>query len=225
MTGADIPFDNDTDTSLELVRALESCGWKTVIWRFPTLCSEAVAYTLPAGCTHPRDIAQVTVPNFEETTLVQYLASVVDAYGQVGAFVHLSPVCYRNDGTLFGSGDVVDEAAMAILKHIFLLAKHLQPMLTDPMVGRASFMTVMRLDGRLGLGAGTAGSAVEGGFFGLTKTLALEWPGVFCRAVDICSELDVPSAVQAILAELHDPNRLITEVGINAAGRVTLTAE
>jgi hypothetical protein len=48
---------------------------------------------------------------------------------------------------------------------------------------------------------------------------------VFCRAIDLSSDLDVDQSVQYILAELHDPNCLITEVGYSFQGRTTLVCE
>ena len=85
-------------------------------------------------------------------------------------------------------------------------------------------MTVSRLDGKLGLGATHPYGVIGGGLFGLTKTLALEWPDVFCRAVDLSPDLPTNRAVEAIVAELHDPNRLIVETGWDMSGRVTLEA-
>jgi hypothetical protein len=42
--------------------------------------------------------------------------------------------------------------------------------------------------------------------------------------VDLAPDLDPGQATQRILAELHDPNRLIVEVGYGSQGRVTLTS-
>ncbi len=142
------------------------------------------------------------------------IASVLETHGPVAAFIHLNP---PGDDALFSAADE------ARLKHIFLLAGRLKPTLTESAQhGWAAWMTVTRLDGALGLRGG--GNPVAGGFFGLTKTLALEWPDVYCRAVDLAPELPVQRAVACILAELHDPNRRLGEVGWSAAGRVTIEA-
>jgi hypothetical protein len=61
--------------------------------------------------------------------------------------------------------------------------------------------------------------------FGLTKSLGQEWPDVHCRALDLSPELDPEQAVCSILSELHDPNRLLVEVGYSPVGRVTLVSE
>jgi hypothetical protein len=143
----------------------------------------------------------------------EHLQQQLAAIGPVGAFIHLNPSLTDAEG------------AKAVVKHVFFLAKHLQGSLNAAAsTGRSCFMTVTRLDGEFGLGGGEF-EAISGGLFGLVKTLNLEWPQVFCRAVDLAPDLDPGQAVQHILAELHDPNRLIVEVGYGAQGRTTLTSE
>ncbi len=156
-----------------------------------------------------------SVPN--EVQMQQQLADITETHGPVAAFIHLNP---PNTDGYFSARDE------ALLKQTFLMAKHLKVPLTEAaQQGYAAFMTVARLDGALALTGG--GSSIAGGLFGLTKTLALEWHtaqprGVFCRAVDIAPDFEINQTVQAILAELHDPNRRLVEVGWSKRGRVTL---
>ena len=82
-----------------------------------------------------------------------------------------------------------------------------------------------RLDGEFGLGQKTNFGAIGAGLFGLTKSLNQEWESVFCRAIDLSPDLDAETSAQHILAELHDPNLLVVEVGYNSQGRVTLVCE
>ena len=104
-------------------------------------------------------------------------------------------------------------------------AKHLKrPLNEAAQCGYSFFVTVSRLDGQLGLGQSSAYAVVNGGAMGLTKTLNLEWPQVFCRAVDVSPALATERAVEAIVAELHDPNRLVVESGWTEHGRFTLSA-
>lgn len=142
------------------------------------------------------------------------LPSILATQGPVAAFIHLNP---PGDGVLFSADDE------ARLKRVFLLAGRLQPALTGAAQQNwAAWMTVTRLDGALGLRGG--GSPVAGGFFGLTKTLSLEWPNVHCRAVDLAPALSVNRAVACLCAELYDPDWRLVEVGWSEAGRVTLEA-
>jgi hypothetical protein len=83
-------------------------------------------------------------------------------------------------------------------------------------------MTITRLDGEFGLSEAAEFTPINGGLFGLVKTLNLEWEAVFCRAVDIIPAMDPRQVVSCILAELQDPNRLVTEVGYTQSERSTL---
>src|SRR5262249_3436669 len=97
-----------------------------------------------------------------------------------------------------------DEAE--VLRDGLLLAGRVQERLRAAAgSGRAAFRPVTSLDGRLGL-AGTAdlNRAVLGGLPGVVKTLALEAPEVYCRAVDLDPALDTERGVELLLAELSD---------------------
>ena len=96
--------------------------------------------------------------------------------------------------------------AMRGLTEVVLVAKHAQAPLASASSGsvssdgassdgassrRAAFVTVTRLDGSLGLaGAAPEATALLGGAAGVVKTLAIEAPGLFCRALDIHPGLD-----------------------------------
>jgi hypothetical protein len=88
---------------------------------------------------------------------------------------------------------------------------------------RPAFLTVTRLDGRFGLGEGSDFAPITGGLFGLVKTLNLEWERVFCRAIDLSPDLNPAESAFLVIAEMHDPNRLVMEPGYNLQGRATLT--
>jgi len=159
-------------------------------------------------------------PVESEEQISASLAAVTGKHGPIAAYIHLTP---PDAGERFSARDE------ALLRHAFLMAKHLKASLVESaQAGAAVFMAVTRMDGALGLTGN--GSAVSGGVFGLTKTLALEWrgtgaAGVFCRAVDLAPALDVERAVALLLAELDDSNRQLVEVGWRESGRVTLSAE
>ena len=71
---------------------------------------------------------------------------------------------------------------------------------------RPAFMTVSRLDGKLGLGKRSNTSIMGGGLTGLVKSLNLEWSPVFCRAVDIQPELNNEVIATHVFEEMHDAN-------------------
>jgi acyl transferase domain-containing protein len=90
---------------------------------------------------------------------------------------------------------------------------------------RAAFVTVTRLDGGLGLeGAAPEAKALLGGAAGVVKTLAIEAPELFCRALDIHPGLDPDRTAAVLLDELRDAATDTIEVGVDAGlARRTVT--
>jgi hypothetical protein len=118
-----------------------------------------------------------------------------------------------------------NESEEARVKASFLLAAHLQPMLTAPAAARGCYAVVTRVDGRLGLDATpkTRG-IVTAGVAALAKTLKHEWPAVHCRAIDLDPAMDPDTAAQLIAGELTDPDETLLEVGHGLDGRCTIEA-
>jgi NAD(P)-dependent dehydrogenase (short-subunit alcohol dehydrogenase family) len=201
--------DDGTPLTTLLAQTLSNHHWPVVILRL-------VHGGTPERPPLPANITTIAPADLSEASVAACFDSILRHHGPVAAFVHLQPAA---PGALFSAEE------KSSVKRLFLLAKQLSPSLHETALrGRGCFMTVTRLDGKLGLGHTPAFSAIGGGLFGLTKTLALEWPDVFCRAVDLSPNLSPTQAAEAIVAELHDPNRLIVETGWDAQGRVTLRA-
>jgi len=207
--------DDGTPTTFKLAQALAERSWPVAVLSFPR--------SVIAGRSHlPESVRHLALENMSEAHLQQTLDAIERRHGRVGIFIHLntSVQAFPLNGSLF------HETEKAGIKHIFLMAKLLKESLNESArQGYGCFMTVARLNGDFGFGNGTPFGAIGGGLFGLTKTLNLEWSEVFCRAIDLHPEVDPDRAVQHILTELHDPNRLIVEVGYGAAGRSTPVAE
>ncbi|MEM6401569.1 MAG: SDR family NAD(P)-dependent oxidoreductase [Cyanobacteria bacterium P01_D01_bin.116] len=199
--------DDGTPLSIELAQSLVKQGWRVVILSFPS-CIVGEQLPLPKG------INRVVLLDMSEEHLKQQLSAIENDYGAVGGFIHLNPFRMSNN------------TAKIILKQVFLIAKYLQKSLnTAAKKGRSWFVTVSRLDGELGIGNKTSFNPIDGGLFGLTKTLNLEWEKVFCREIDISSNLGTQLVVDSIITELYDPNKFIIEVGYSSQGRVTLIGE
>ncbi|CAM5321512.1 hypothetical protein SABIM44S_00353 [Streptomyces abikoensis] len=117
------------------------------------------------------------------------------------------------------------------LCHAVLVAKHGSPALRKAAAtgGRAALVTVTQLDGSLGL-AGRAEAAARtltpdafsGGLAGLVKTVALEEPALFCRALDFAPGLTAREVGAAFIAEISDLATDLREVGWDAEGRRTV---
>ncbi|MEU3844034.1 SDR family NAD(P)-dependent oxidoreductase, partial [Streptomyces sp. NPDC028635] len=110
------------------------------------------------------------------------------------------------------------------LAHTLLVAKHLaEPLSTAAAFGRAAYLSVTQLDGSFGLGGVDERLTPIGGVAGLAKTLAVEAPEVFSRAVDLAPALAPGAAAALVLGEAHDAATEPVQVGHDGARRVTLT--
>ncbi|HLP88966.1 MAG TPA: beta-ketoacyl synthase N-terminal-like domain-containing protein [Nostocaceae cyanobacterium] len=208
--------DDGSLTTTKLAHSLLEKGWKVVVLSFP---QSLIANQLPL----PLGVERVTLENMTETHLQQQLEAISTKFGEIGAFIHLHPA-FTNQRT-----DVVSysEVEKAIVKQVFLMAKHLKASLNNAanQEGRTWFCTVAHLDGAFGLDFSQNYGILGSGLFGLCKSLRWEWPKVFLRAIDIHPTLDPHQTAQNIVAELYDSNRYIGEVGYSSKGRVTLIAE
>jgi acyl transferase domain-containing protein/acyl carrier protein len=202
--------DNGSTLTSQLAQALIAKGEKVVVLSFPKS-------VIPQSAGVEKHIPRVVLEDLSETHLQQQLNAITQ-HGSIGSFIHLHPTIHNEREEI-----AYLNSETALLKHIFLIAKYLkEPLNSSATQGRSCFITVTHLDGELGIGQKNHYSAIAGGLFGLTKTLNQEWEAVFCRAIDFSTNIDAQQAVQHILAEIQDPNRLISEVGYGAKGRVTL---
>jgi putative heme iron utilization protein len=205
--------DDGTSTTTKVVESLTELGWKAVVLNFP-------ASLVPNKSPLPEGIQRLTLLEMSEEHLQKQLTAIATDYGQVGAFIHIHPLFKgdNNQEILFSSKE------KAVVKHVFLMAKHLKKSLNEATNhGRSCFCTVTRLDGAFGLEHKVNFGAIGAGLFGLTKTLVWEWSRVFCRAIDLNPEIECEQSANLIIAELHDSNRYLTEVAYGSYGRVTLT--
>jgi hypothetical protein len=190
-------------------------GSKVVVLSFPL---SLVPDRLPL----PEKVVRVELADLSEAHLQTQMETLMTSYGSINTFIHLHPRSPRAQDRDLSSPEI----DKAIVRQVFLLAKHLKPTLTaahgNNQNGRNCFLSATWLDGAFGLTRNNDFSAIAGGLFGLTKTLSHEWPAVFCRGIDFSPELKAEAVVDAILAEMHDPNLAIAEVGYSGQGRSTL---
>ncbi|MBD2431551.1 type I polyketide synthase [Fischerella sp. FACHB-380] len=206
--------DDGSLTTTKVAELLSQRGWKVVVLNLPpSLVPEKSP--LPAG------VNRVTLQDATEEHLQQQLAAIATHYGNVGAFIHIHPVFQANHN----SSVAYFPEEKAIIKQVFFIAKHLKKSLNAAANhGRSCFCTVARLDGAFGVEHKVNFGAIGAGLFGLTKTMIWEWPKVYCRAIDLSPDLSAETSAQHIVAELHDPNRYLTEVAYGSQGRVTLVS-
>ncbi|WP_447018389.1 SDR family NAD(P)-dependent oxidoreductase [Shewanella algae] len=139
---------------------------------------------------------------------------------QVAIYIHLQPQLPREQLEELMPLNITAKTQVQLS---FLFAKHLSPARQTPTKGRRAFITVARMDGQLGF-SGQPCELNQSALFGLTKTLAQEWPQVHCRALDLAPELDASALASQVMDALYSPSKDPLEWGKSAAGRVTLVA-
>jgi len=213
--------DDGSAITSHLAHKLAQLNWPVVVLSWPQeTMVQAVNGNGSPIIKMPEGVTHVQLPQMSEEQLSYTLKEIEAQYGPVGAFVHLNPVAHSTEKS---NGTAFSETEKSIVKQVFLMAKHLKESLNhSALEGYGSFVSVTRLDGELGLAQQNGFGSIGGGLFGLTKTVNLEWEPVHCRAVDIDPQIEAEHAAHYILAELHDPNRLIVEVAYGQQGRVTL---
>ncbi|MEH6451766.1 MAG: SDR family NAD(P)-dependent oxidoreductase [Psychromonas sp.] len=91
---------------------------------------------------------------------------------------------------------------------------------------RSSFVVLTRQGGTFGVDNNELESdLVQTGLTGLVKTIAHEWPSVFCRVIDVATKFAADKVANIVVDELADANFKPVEVGFNKNGRLTLVAE
>ena len=168
------------------------------------------------------DVKQYRLSAVNDEAVQALMQQVIEENGKLVGFVHLEP---SHNGNGKKAIDINEKNAEA-LKSVFLMARHLKaPLAQAAGQARPAFLTVTQMDGQFGLNGSKSSNPYPGGFAGLTKTLRLEWPTVYCRALDIHPDVDAQAAAQVILDEIHDADLRLTEVGYTPAGRFTVALE
>ncbi len=206
-----ILMDGGTDLTPALAKTLSGQGIKVVVLG---LTDDLVGDQKPM----PKNIRRILMEDLTETGIQKTLAGLQMEFGSAGMYIHLDPPG--------ASAEAFSESEKIIARTTFLVAKYLMKNLTEAaQANYGAFVTVTHMDGEFGLTTSGVFGPVSGSLFGLVKTLNLEWDNVFCRAIDLSPDVDLETAVEHIMAELYDPNRLVSEVGYSSKGRFTLVVE
>lgn len=203
-----------TELTIALCTRLLAQGHRVAVLIFPATLVVPASLVLPAGAQ------PVALPDVTDEAIQAALAQLAGPVSQF-LYLHPRPVARAEVGQFSG------RAERTLLQAVFLLAKHLQePLHAGADQSRPAFLTVARLDGAFGTAADGTASPLGGALFGLTKSLNLEWPAVFCRAVDLAPALSAETAADHLTQELHDADQCLVQTAYDAAGtRRTLVAE
>ncbi|NMF36207.1 SDR family NAD(P)-dependent oxidoreductase, partial [Flammeovirga yaeyamensis] len=199
--------------TVSLAQELLAEGRKVAVLTMPASLVRQSAVTLP------NEVKEIALAEISDDAIKAALAQI----GGVDQFINVHPH-FRFP---LGQWGMHFDKEKELLKAAYLLAKHLKPTLNEyaSKSTRASFMTVTRLEGAFGTKNPGNVSVIGGGYFGLTKSLNLEWTNVFCRGVDLSPQLKAEEAAKKIVAELNDADVSTTETSYNDEGkRFTLTA-
>jgi acyl transferase domain-containing protein/NAD(P)H-dependent flavin oxidoreductase YrpB (nitropropane dioxygenase family)/NAD(P)-dependent dehydrogenase (short-subunit alcohol dehydrogenase family) len=159
----------------------------------------------------------VSVVRLPEATLGDLPAlttavAVARQQGPVGAIVHLAPIGLSRPHSL---ADWRHQTRISTLALFHLLQLCADDLLVTP---GARLLAVSGLGGLYGRRPSDPPSTAGGGHTGLLKTLAQEWPGVCCRAVD-CDPATQPEVLSGqLVAELESPEGPV-EVGLMGPDR------
>ncbi|WP_281212231.1 type I polyketide synthase [Shewanella insulae] len=201
---ATLVIQDDGHNAGVLAEKLSNKGLKVVVVRLPegqpqSPLSSAIATWQPEGLA--------------EQDVVQAINEITANHGAIAGFIHLQPQQEVNAV----SGLQLTEAGFNHLSSAFLWAKHLQAPLSAQS-GRRCFVTVSRIDGGFGyldVKQLAKSELNQAALSGLTKTLSHEWPGIFCRALDLAPNMSAAQLGDALLAELQDSDTAMNEVGIS----------
>jgi acyl transferase domain-containing protein/NAD(P)-dependent dehydrogenase (short-subunit alcohol dehydrogenase family) len=118
-----------------------------------------------------QDMRVTTLPNDD---LPEFLNATPDLTDLAGIIVMAEPTKSKS------------QTDHDYLKTVFRLAHQLGPhLIQNAPSGFTLFATLTWIDGGLGFKGGVQNNPISGGLAGLTKTAAIEWPDVTCKALDL----------------------------------------
>ncbi|MBU2970962.1 SDR family NAD(P)-dependent oxidoreductase [Pseudoalteromonas sp. C2R02] len=207
--GANALVVNDgSEAAVELSENLINTGWNVTVLS-PSWVTTQSSKTLSNA------INEITISSVDEAQI----GEIISNNAQLDSVIYLHP-----ESTI--DSIVYPQASKQGLELAFILAKLCN--VKAAKVTRASFMVVTHQGGQIGFESNDVSvDLVQGGLNGLVKTLSHEWTeaGVFCRAIDVASSLSATTVSNIITDELADVDTVLSEVGYDETGRLTLIGE
>jgi acyl transferase domain-containing protein/NAD(P)-dependent dehydrogenase (short-subunit alcohol dehydrogenase family)/acyl carrier protein len=196
-------LDDGDQTGIRLKEALSHKGYKAFVLQFNDFGS---------GAKNGADLF-VDLHDLNDGAIQALLDKIVEKNGPIGGFIHINPLMSK-------LGDVAEffnTKENTRLKTVFFMAKHLKRLVDDTSdAGSRFFVTVTRIDGKIGLNGISSRSILQGGYYGLTKSLKKEAPQLFCRTIDIAPDVPREDVSAIIMEELQDSDGFHLDVGRTA---------
>lgn len=197
-----------------MIGDLQLKAWSRIaILNFPTTL-------IPQKIDHPVSALSIEMAELSEQAIQEALQKIKQQSGTIDSVIFLVPRILTSQSEIFKSS-----LSEQVLKHLFFVSKHLQSELTQNRFKgseRHNFLIVTHMDGQLGLSGNQWYDPIQGGYFGLLKTINVEWESVFTRIIDLSSALSTQKQADYISNELFDPNLNLIEVGYSGNSRHTI---
>jgi acyl transferase domain-containing protein/acyl carrier protein len=207
--------------TVKLARLFSNQGKQVIILNLPRGLVKGSNLEDTREYTWPEKVKFANLENSESKTIENKIRLIQKKAGPIGAFIHCNPVFTFNDSQF----SQFYQQERSIIKTIFLISRHLEFSARQPLPHkRICFCVISRLGGYLCVDHAAHNSVFAAGLSGLVKSLKLEWPHVFCRYIDIASQLSADQAAEQIFNEIFDENEQLLEVGIATNIRQTLIA-
>ncbi len=157
------------------------------------------------------DMHVETIPN---DAIPEFLNATQDLTDLAGILIVADPLDANSS-----SGD-------AYLKTVFQVAQKIGPhLIQNARTGFALFATLSWIDGCFGYKGGVQNNPLSGGLAGLTKTAAIEWQDVTCKALDIDPSWENTAAMaeRIMTALFGEPHFDDVEIGLDSRNTYTLS--
>jgi len=148
----------------------------------------------------------------DETAIANFFEQItVEGSPPLAGFIHIG----SKQEDFSKIDELFQKNEIDTLRMIFLCAKYF---VGAPRHENSFFISGVRLDGGLGLLSGE--NIVQGGLFGLHKSLAIEWEGqILSKAVDLASQLTSEDASKYLLEEIFSTDYAHAEIGRSLEGQ------
>jgi acyl transferase domain-containing protein/NAD(P)H-dependent flavin oxidoreductase YrpB (nitropropane dioxygenase family)/NADP-dependent 3-hydroxy acid dehydrogenase YdfG len=183
--GVIVVTDDETGVAAAVAATIDGQGGRAVLVRDGAAGADAGPSILVAPLGQAPEVARL-------------VERIREQHGPIAALVHLHPL---GGGVPVEASDAGWRAGMGEdAKALYHLARALHDDLTRPPGGLV--LAASALGGDFGVGGGALDLPGQGGVSGLVKVLAVEWPGVRCRTVDVDPKTPPETVASWILQEM-----------------------
>jgi NAD(P)-dependent dehydrogenase (short-subunit alcohol dehydrogenase family) len=211
--------DMGSSLTAGLQTRLREMGWPVAVLHLGTRPGERLGGTT-------RESNEWWLDRADEGEISGVLNAIQMAYGSVAMVLFLAT---EEGGRASEGGSFSYAQQRELLKQTFFLSKFIGPALVED--GRTGFAAWLAVTPAATLDSGNGvtpsfevnadrlmSASLPAGLHGLAATLRLEWPSVFCRAIDIEPGMPEPEALDSILDGLFAADRGLCSMTVGRQG-------